>query len=262
MKTFRLRRYLLPTLAVSVAVLSLAGCSESSARGNYTWAWWTVSPFTETGRSNLIFLMRGLWPTLGISAAAFGISIPTGFLVALIGFIPSRIATSINRGYVEVVRAVPTLVLILWFYYGLPVSIGLDLNVFTAGMLALALSDSAFEAEIFRAGIQSIARDHLEAARSLGMTRAQTLRYVIMPQAIRRILPPLGNQFVYTLKISSLVSMIGLQELTRRARELTTVEYSPLEIFTALIVEYLVLILLASAGVRWLERRLREGYEE
>ena len=162
----------------------------------------------------------------------------------------------------EVVRAIPTLVLILWFYYGLPVSVGLDLNVFTAGMLALAFSDSAFEAEIFRAGIQSIAADHLEAARSLGMTRGQTLRYVIMPQALRRILPPLGNQFVYMLKISSLVSMIGLQELTRRARELTTVEYSPLEIFTALIVEYLVLILLASAGVRWLERRLRDEYEE
>ena len=253
------RRSLRPLalVAVAVAVATLVGCSESSARGNYTWAWWTVSPFTDSGRSNLAFLIRGLWPTLGLSAAAFGISIPLGFLVALVAFIPGRAAKAFNRGYVEVVRAIPTLVLILWFYYGLPVSVGLDLNVFTAGMLALAFSDSAFEAEIFRAGIQSIAADHLEAARSLGMTRGQTLRYVIMPQALRRILPPLGNQFVYMLKISSLVSMIGLQELTRRARELTTVEYSPLEIFTALIVEYLVLILLASAGVRWLERRLR-----
>jgi polar amino acid transport system permease protein len=94
------------------------------------------------------------------------------------------------------------------------------------------------------------------------MTRAQTLRYVIMPQAIRRILPPLGNQFVYMLKISSLVSMIGFQELTRRARELTTIEYSPLEIFTVLIIEYLILILVASGLVRLLERKLREGYVE
>ncbi len=249
-------------ISIAVVVVTLSGCSASSARGNYTWAWWTVSPFTETGRENLAFLIRGLGPTLGISAGAFGISIPLGFVVALVGFIPSRIARAFNRTYVEVVRAIPALVLILWVYYGLPVSIGLDLNVFSAGMLALALSDSAFEAEIFRGGIQSIARDHLESARSLGMTRGQTLRYVIMPQAIRRILPPLGNQFVYVLKLSSLVSMIGLQELTRRARELTTVEYSPLEIFTALIVEYLILIMLASAGVRWLERRLREGYEE
>jgi His/Glu/Gln/Arg/opine family amino acid ABC transporter permease subunit len=249
-------------LALGVLFLTLAGCSRSSARGNYTWAWWTVSPFTETGRGNLSFLLRGLGPTLGISAAAFGISIPLGFFVALFAFVPSRIARGFNRWYVEVVRAVPTLVLILWVYYGLPVSVGLDLNVFTAGMLALALSDSAFEAEIFRGGIQSIARDHLETARSLGMTRTQTLRYVIMPQAIRRILPPLSNQFVYMLKISSLVSMIGFQELTRRARELTTVAYSPLEIFTVLIVEYLAVVMLASAGARYLEKKLREGYEE
>lgn len=249
-------------ISIALGLLFLSGCSVSSARGNYTWAWYTVSPFTESGRQNLSFLIRGLGPTLGLSAGAFGISIPLGFVVALVGFIPSRLAYAFNRGYVEVVRAIPALVLILWVYYGLPVSIGLDLNVFTAGMLALAVSDSAFEAEIFRGGIQSIARDHLESARSLGMTRGQTLRYVVMPQAIRRILPPLGNQFVYVLKLSSLVSMIGLQELTRRARELTTVEYSPLEIFTALIVEYLILIMLASAGVRWLERRLREGYEE
>lgn len=197
-----------------------------------------------------------------MSGAAFGISIPLGFLVSLLAFVPNGIARTINRWYVEVVRAVPTLVLILWVYYGLPVSLGIDLNVFTAGVVALAVSDSAFEAEIFRGGIQSIAHNHIEAARSLGMTRGQTLRYVIMPQAIRRILPPLGNQFVYVLKISSLVSMIGLQELTRRARELTTVEYSPLEIFSVLIVEYLILILVASFLVRQLERRLREGYVE
>lgn len=240
----------------------LAGCTLSDARGNYTWAWWTVSPFTEIGRRNLMFLLRGLTPTLSISASAFAISIPLGFAVSLFAFMPGRVGPTINRWYVEIVRAVPTLVLILWVYYGLPVSLGIDLDVFTAGMLALALSDSAFEAEIFRAGIKSIAHDHLEAARSLGMTRAQTLRYVILPQAIRRILPPLGNQFVYMLKISSLVSMIGFQELTRRARELTTVEYSPLEIFTVLIVEYLVLILVASAGVRLLERKLHSGYSE
>ena len=249
-------------VAILLVTAALAGCSRSAVRGNYTWAWWSVSPFTGEGRENLRFLLLGLWPTLSISGTAFLISIPVGFAVALLAFVPNRIARTVNRTYVEVVRAIPTLVLILWVYYGLPVSVGLDLDIFSAGVFALAVSDSAFEAEIFRAGIQSIARDHLESARSLGMTRLQTMRHVIMPQAIRRILPPLGNQFVYMLKISSLVSMIGFQELTRRARELTTVEYSPLEIYTVLIVEYLILILLASAAVRLLERKLREGYEE
>ena len=124
-------------------------------------------------------------------------------------------------------------------------------------MIALALSDSAFQAEIFRAGIQSVGRGQLEAAQSISLNYVDTMRYVILPQAIRRILPPLGNQLVYMLKMSSLVSVIGMEELTRRANELVVTEYRPLEIYTFLVLEYLVVILIVSAGVRWLERRLR-----
>ena len=123
-------------------------------------------------------------------------------------------------------------------------------------MVALAISDSAFEAEIFRGGIQSIAKGQVEAADSLGLSYSDKMRYVILPQAIRRILPPLGNQLVYMLKMSSLVSIIGLSELTRRANELVVTEYRPLEIYTILVLEYLILILIVSAGVRWLERRM------
>ena len=125
--------------------------------------------------------------------------------------------------------------------------------ILTAGIVALALSDSAFEAEIFRAGIQSIERGQTEAADALGFTYAQKMRHIILPQAIRRILPPLGNQFVYMLKMSSLLSIIGLQELTRKANELTVTVYRPLEIYTILVLEYLILILLVSRLVRWLE---------
>ena len=128
--------------------------------------------------------------------------------------------------------------------------------MFWAGVLALSISDSAFQAEIFRAGIQSINRGQYEAAASISLNYRDTMRYVILPQAIKRILPALGNQLVYMLKMSSLVSVIGMQELTRRANELVVTEYRPLEIYTILVIEYLVLILLVSAGVRWLERRL------
>ena len=120
----------------------------------------------------------------------------------------------------------------------------------------LAISDSAFQAEIFRAGIQSIDRGQYEAAQSISLNYRNTMRYVILPQAIKRILPALGNQLVYMLKMSSLVSVIGMQELTRRANELVVTEYRPLEIYTILVLEYLVVILIVSAGVRWLERRL------
>jgi polar amino acid transport system permease protein len=156
-----------------------------------------------------------------------------------------------------VVRSVPILVLILWVYYGLPPVTGITIGVFWAGVLALALSDSAFQAEIFRAGIQSISRGQYEAAYSVSLGYRDTMRYVILPQAIRRILPALGNQLVYMLKMSSLVSVIGMQELTRKANELVVSEYRPLEIYTVLVLEYLVLILIVSAGVRWLERRMQ-----
>lgn len=236
-------------------LLFLAGCGSSGGR-RYSWGWYVVSPFTEAGRSNLLFLLRGLWPTISISLLAFAFSIVIGLLIGSLALMPQRWPRLINRIYVEGVRAIPLLVLLLWVYYGLPISLGIELDVFTAGVLALALSDSAFEAEIFRAGIQSIAKGQHEAARSLGLSTWQTMRFIILPQAIRRILPPLGNQFVYVLKMSSLVSVIGLTELTRRANELNVVEYRPLEIYTILIIEYLLLILIVSYVIRQLEKRL------
>ena len=146
---------------------------------------------------------------------------------------------------------------LLWVYYGLPVVLDIGITAFWAGVVALAISDSAFEAEIFRGGIQSISKGQIEAADSVGLSYYDKMRYVILPQAIRRILPPLGNQLVYMLKMSSLVSVIGLSELTRRANELVVTEYRPLEIYTILVLEYLILILIVSAGVRWLEKKMR-----
>ncbi|MBL6596717.1 MAG: amino acid ABC transporter permease [Candidatus Puniceispirillum sp.] len=231
------------------ALLGLGGCS-----GN--WGWYVVNPATETGRRNLSFLIDGLYFTIGLSVTAILISICLGLMVALPGLSRRRSSKAINRVYVELVRAIPILVLILWVYYGLPQVASLSISVFWAGVLALAISDSAFQAEIFRAGIQSIDRGQYEAAHSVSLNYRDTMRYVILPQAIKRILPALGNQLVYMLKMSSLVSVIGMQELTRRANELVVTEYRPLEIYTVLVLEYLVVILIVSAGVRWLERRL------
>lgn len=232
-------------------LLSLGACG-----GNLQW--YVVSPFNSAGRSNLEFLVWGVHYTVGLSLVAISISVVVGLLVALPGLSSNPIARGFNRTYVEVVRAIPILVLILWVYYGLPIVLGIAIGVFWAGVLALALSDSAFQAEIFRAGIQSIDRGQIEAADSLGLGYIDRMRYVVLPQAIKRVLPPLGNQLVYMLKMSSLVSIIGMQELTRRANELVTAEYRPLEIYTVLVLEYLVLILIVSAGVRWLERRLAD----
>ena len=235
-------------LIIALPIL-LAGCSSQ-------WGWYVVNPATASGKTNLMFLLSGLKWTLALSITAITISIIIGLLIALPGLSERRSLKAINRTYVELVRAVPILVMILWVYYGLPQVAGISISVFWAGVVALALSDSAFEAEIFRAGIQSIDKGQYEAAQSVSLNYTDTMRYVILPQAIRRILPALGNQLVYMLKMSSLVSVIGMGELTRKANELVVSEYRPLEIYTILVLEYLVLILIVSAGVRWLERKM------
>ena len=237
-------------LTALAAILTLSGCSSN-------WGWYVVNPSTASGAANLKFMLSGLSYSVQLSATAIAISVVIGLLVALPGLSSNVWARRASLTYVELVRAVPILVLILWVYYGLPQVTGLSIGVFWAGVIALALSDSAFQAEIFRAGIQSIARGQYEAAYSVSLGYRDTMRYVILPQAIRRILPALGNQLVYMLKMSSLVSVIGMQELTRKANELVVVEYRPLEIYTVLVLEYLVLILIVSAAVRWFERRLQ-----
>ena len=231
-------------LTALAAILTLSGCSSN-------WGWYVVNPSTASGAANLKFMLSGLSYSVQLSATAIAISVVIGLLVALPGLSSNVLARRASRTYVELVRAVPILVLILWVYYGLPQVTGLSIGVFWAGVIALALSDSAFQAEIFRAGIQSIARGQYEAAYSVSLGYRDTMRYVILPQAIRRILPALGNQLVYMLKMSSLVSVIGMQELTRKANELVVVEYRSLEIYTVLVLEYLVLILIVSAAVRW-----------
>ncbi|AIW17556.1 amino acid ABC transporter permease [Vibrio coralliilyticus] len=231
-------------------ILLLTGCSD------YQWGWYVLDPSTEQGQTNLKFLSAGFYNTITISLLSMALAMLIGLLVALPSLSNSRWLNGLNRVYVEVIRSIPVLVLLLWVYYGLPTLLDISLDHFWAGVIALTVAESAFMAEVFRGGIQSIAKGQHEAAESLGLNYWQKMRLVILPQAFRQILPPLGNQFVYILKMSSLVSVIGLSDLTRRANELVVNEYLPLEIYTFLVLEYLILILLVSQAVRWLERRI------
>jgi polar amino acid transport system permease protein len=239
-----------------IPLLLLAGCSSSQTCG-----WYVIDPRTDSGWTNVKFLISGMGATILISLIAAALSIVIGLLVALPGRSEKRGWRLLNRVYIEFIRAIPLLPMLFWVFYGLPIvfqSMGLNIPIdpFWGAIITLAISDSAFTAEIYRAGIQSIARGQREAAQTIGLNYVQTMRYVILPQAIRRILPPLANQFIYIVKMSAFASVIGMQELTRRANELVVTEYRPLEIYTLLIFEYLILVLIISAGVRWLERRM------
>ena len=240
-------------LFVMVILVVLGGCGNS----DYTWGWYVISPWHPAGLSNIEFLLSGLGYTILHSISAIVLSILLGLIVTLPSLMNSTLARRINRVYVETFRSIPVLVMLLWVYFGLPPALGIRLEVFSAGILGLALCDSAFEAEIFRAGIQSIGRGQHDAADSLGLNYWKKMRLIILPQAVRIVLPAIGNQFVYMLKMSSLVSVIGLTELTRRADELVVSQYRPLEIYSFLVLEYFVLILFISSAIRWVENRLR-----
>lgn len=242
-------------LALSCLLL-LAGCG-----GGGNWGWYVIDPTTTQGWNNITFLLDGFGATILLSVIAAVISMVIGMLVALPGMSDNRWIRMPSRVYIEFVRAIPLLPMLFWVFYGLPVvlqSMGISVRIdaFWGAVITLAISDSAFTAEIYRSGIQSIARGQTEAAKTIGLTYSQTMRYVVLPQAIRRILPPLANQFIYIVKMSAFASVIGMQELTRRANELVVTEYRPLEIYTLLILEYLVLVLIISFFVRWLERRM------
>ena len=228
-----------------------------SCSSNYNWGWYILNPTLDQGLNNIFFLLNGLWITISISLISIFISLILGFLISLPSFSKNKFIRIINRFYIEFFRAIPLLVLLLWIYYGLPVIFGLSISAFAAGIISLSLSDSAFEAEIFRAGIQSISSGQRDAAKSIGLNKIQEMRLVILPQAIKIILPAIGNQFVYVLKMSSLVSIIGLADLTRKANELVVSVYRPLEVYSFLVLEYLFLIVIISYLIRRLEDKLK-----
>ena len=233
-------------------IIPLSSCT------NQELGWFIISPNNIEGLTNIKFLLSGLTTTIYISVISIIISMLLGLIVAIPSLAKNKFLTFINIGYVEIVRAVPLLVLILWIYYGLPIMTGISFSPFVSGIIALAISESAFQAEIFRAGINSIKKAQWEAGSSLGLNFFKRLRLVILPQAIKNILPAIGNQFVYVLKMSSLVSIIGIGDLTRKANELVVTTYRPLEIYTFLILEYLILILIVSFFVRKLEKNLKK----
>jgi len=206
-------------------------------------------------------LLRGAWVTIQFTAvsAAFGVVI--GLVVALARISRSPFLRGASTVYVEFFRGTPLLVQIFIIAFGLPSLLGDWANMpeFIAGVLALSLNSGAYTSEIFRAGIQSIARGQMEAGRSLGLSYPQTMWYIIIPQAVRVVVPPLGNELVALLKDSSLVSIIAVTDLMRAGREITGTTVRPFETYTLVAIMYLCMTLPLSLAVRSLERRMKTG---
>jgi len=177
----------------------------------------------------LPMMLKGALVTIGISVLAMGLAVGFGFLLCLGKLYGNGLVKVCCSSFIEIVRGTPLLIQLYLLYYGLP-NIGIQLNAFVAAVLGMGLNYAAYEAEIYRAGLLSIPRGQAEAARSLGMTHSQALRYVIVPQAVRTILPPSTNDFIALFKDTSLVSVITVTELTRAYNVAATATYRFLEL--------------------------------
>ncbi|MBT9386058.1 amino acid ABC transporter permease [Pseudooceanicola sp. CBS1P-1] len=192
--------------------------------------------------NNWPVLLRGLWVTLEIWLPSIAMGLIGGFLIAQARLSQRRLVSGISLVYVELFRDTPVLIQLIWFYYAFPILVGIQLSPFAAAMLGLTLNTSAYASEIFRGGIRSIHRGQMEGALAIGMSRAQAMRRVILPQVIKRMLPAFTNRTIEVAKMSSLASVISVHELMYQGRLLSSTYYRPFELLTAVAFIYLVLI--------------------
>ncbi|MGQ9832556.1 MAG: amino acid ABC transporter permease [Candidatus Villigracilaceae bacterium] len=261
------------------------------------WPWWviilalvglgiTTLVFTSQNyNETFLYLTTGIYTTLRITLFSFVIATILGLLAGLARVSKNMFLYNISTLYVEIVRGVPLVVLLLYIAFALfPVLVEIVTRIGTWGLsllpasnffqsmanfsirvipmegraiIALAFGYGAYEAEVFRAGIQSIGKGQMEAAKSLGMTYFQAMRFIILPQAIRRVLPPLGNDFIACLKDSSLATVLAVPELTQLGRLRRASTFRVLEVFNMVAFLYLSMTLLLSSGVRWLEQKMK-----
>jgi polar amino acid transport system permease protein len=258
---------------------------------HYKWDWAAIPQYLcryDTERNGWVpnLILQGLFTTIRLSVWGTILATIIGTVMGLCRISSSLFNRLIGRTYVELIRNLPPLVLIFIFYYffsgQIMTALGVDefvqsrseltraflefavaspsmFSAFLSALMALAIFEGAYITEIVRAGIQSIEKGQWEASRALGLTRWQQMRYIIMPQAMQRILPPLAGQFISTIKDSAIVSVISIQELTFQGMELMSATYLTFEVWITIAVLYLILSLFLSLGVERLEIYMRRS---
>ena len=205
---------------------------------------------------NIGWLLEGIRVTLIVTFGSLSSGLVFGLLLGMVRLSKRRWLSRLAQAYVELFRNTPALVQLIWVYYCLPILTGINLDAITSCTVALALYGTAYIAEIFRAGIKSIDIGQVEAAQSIGLTYMQAMWSVVLPQAVRRMIPPLVNESITLLKFSSLVSVLGVADLTYQAQVLSTVSFRPIEIFTAIAAIYFVLCGVLAVASQQIERRM------
>ena len=205
--------------------------------------------------NSLPLLIVGAGITIQITAISVGLGLIIGMFVGIARICNVKVLRALATVYIDFLRGTPLLVQIFLIYFALPMVVGQRVDPFIAAITACGINSGAYIAEIFRAGIQAIDEGQMEAGRSLGMSWVQTMRYIIVPQAFKNVIPPLGNEFIALLKDSSLVSVIGFEELTRRGQLIIARTYGSLEIWITVALIYLVMTLTISRLLSYMDKR-------
>ncbi|MBV8619667.1 MAG: amino acid ABC transporter permease [Curvibacter sp.] len=204
-------------------------------------------------------LAHGAWVTVQITACALGLGCLLGLLAGMGRLDRSRpLVYGLCTAYVALIRGTPLLVQLFILFFGLP-HFGILLPAFLCGVLGMGIYSGAYVSEIVRGAIQSVDRGQMEAARSIGMSWGQAMRSVILPQAVVRMIPPLGNEFIALIKNSALVSLLTIHDVMHEGQKIISVSYRSLEVYLVIAAVYFVLTGLVTLGLRHIEQRLRAG---
>ncbi|SFJ36133.1 amino acid ABC transporter permease [Jannaschia pohangensis] len=254
-----------------------------TSNGEDDFPWWLLAVAVLLGTAYVVVLVddgtrqvlstlrKGVWITVFVTVVSFAAASLLGLALALMSLSQSVILRQVARFYIEIIRGIPILVLLLyvafvfapglvalWNWAGLPEVRTRDFPLLWRAILALVIAYSSFIAEVFRAGLQSVDPGQIEAAKSLGLKRFQRFRHIVFPQAVRTILPPLGNDFVAMVKDSSLVSVVGVLDIAQIGKVTAAGNFQYFETYNVVALLYLTMTIILSLGLRRLERRLGE----
>ena len=233
--------------------------SGAQAMG-YNWQWYRIPQYFYTVTEDGFQwgeIVLGLVKTLQLSITSFALAIVLGLIIALLRLSGLIICTAVSIGFLELIRNIPLLVLLYLFYYVMGPIFGFDR--YTASILCLAVFHSVLVSEIFRAAINAVATGQWEAATSIGMSKGQAYRYIILPQSVRFMLPPLTGEAVHLVKSSAIVSVIAVAELTTIGRNIISDTYMSFEIWFTIAAVYMVVTLILSVGVSMVEKKYAES---
>lgn len=209
-------------------------------------------------------LLKSLGKTVELCFLSLIFAMVIGLIFALLNVSRSRILNVIGTIYVDAIRGVPLIVLAYFIYFGIPAGIqalggNFRLSALEAGIVALSMNCGAYMAEIIRAGIESVDKGQMEAARSLGLTYGKSMRLVVLPQAIKTMIPSIINQFIITLKDTSILSVIGFPELTNQGKNIAAINFKIIETWAVVGLMYMIVIVTLSKVAKYIERRLKVG---